>query len=61
MGGAVLCAWQRLPAFARKFPEAKVWTVPDLWSFPLDLPAKLLGIDRYGDLLDTAPKVDFGA
>ena len=32
--------------FARRFPEAKVWAVPDQWSFPLDLPSPLLGIDE---------------
>ena len=32
--------------FARKFPEAKVWAVPDQWSFPVDLPSPLLGIDE---------------
>lgn len=44
--------------FARRFPDAKVWAVPDQWSFPLDLPAPLLGIDTVGtgggELLDTA-------
>lgn len=44
--------------FARKFPDAKVWAVPDQWSFPLDLPAPLLGIDTTGsgggELVDTA-------
>lgn len=44
--------------FARKFPDAKVWAVPDQWSFPLDLPAPLLGIDTQksggGELTDTA-------
>ena len=44
--------------FARRFPEAKVWAVPDQWSFPVDLPAPLLGIDTKGtgggDLTDTA-------
>merc|ERR1719327_988628 len=34
--------------FARKFPDAKVWAVPDQWSFPVDLPAPLLGIDTKG-------------
>jgi hypothetical protein len=34
--------------FARKFPSAKVWAVPDQWSFPLDLPAPFLGIDTKG-------------
>ena len=45
--------------FARKFPEAKVWAVPDQWSFPLDLPSPLLGIDEKGsgggELTDTLP------
>merc|ERR1719247_3071282 len=44
--------------FARKFPDAKVWAVPDQWAFPLDLPPPLLGIDTKGsgggDLVDTA-------
>mmetsp|Transcript_1773 Transcript_1773/g.4438 ORF Transcript_1773/g.4438 Transcript_1773/m.4438 type:complete len:531 (+) Transcript_1773:24-1616(+) len=43
--------------FARKFPSAKVWAVPDQWSFPLDLPAPLLGINTKGsgggELIDT--------
>lgn len=33
-----------VPAFARKFPEAAVHVVPDQWSYPLDLPPRLLGI-----------------
>ena len=45
--------------FARRFPEAKVWAVPDQWSFPLDLPSPLLGIDEAksggGELTDTRP------
>ena len=45
--------------FARKFPEAKVWAVPDQWSFPLNLPAAAYGIDSQGtgggELVDTAP------
>jgi len=44
--------------FARKFPDAKVWAVPDQWSFPLDLPASFLGIDTQGSgggaLIDTS-------
>jgi len=44
--------------FARRFPNAKVWAVPDQWSFPLDLPAPLLGVDTSGsgggELVDTA-------
>merc|ERR1719161_1754657 len=44
--------------FARRFPNAKVWAVPDQWSFPLNLPAKDFGIDTEGsgggDLTDTA-------
>ena len=44
--------------FARKFPEAKVWAVPDQWAWPLDLPGPLLGIDTKGsgggELVDTA-------
>jgi len=48
-----------VPSFSRHFPAAKVWAVPDLWSFPVDLPSPLLGIDTKrsggGDLVDTAP------
>lgn len=44
--------------FARKFPDAHVWAVPDQWSFPLDLPARFFGIDTAGsgggELVDTA-------
>lgn len=44
--------------FARRFPDAKVWAVPNQWSFPLDLPAPLLGINTKGsgggELTDTA-------
>lgn len=44
--------------FARKFPNAKVWTVPDQWAFPIDIPPTFLGIDVEGSgggfLVDTA-------
>lgn len=30
--------------FQRRFPEAQVYVVPNLWSFPLNLPLPLLGI-----------------
>jgi hypothetical protein len=42
------------PAFSREFPQAKLWAVPDQWSWPLDLPPPLLGLNATGDLLDTA-------
>ena len=46
------------PPFARQFPTAKVWAVPDQWSFPIDLPAPLLGINTRatggGELTDSA-------
>lgn len=42
------------PAFSREFPEAKLWAVPDQWSWPVDLPPPLLGLNATGDLLDTA-------
>lgn len=38
--------------FARRWPEAKVYTVPQQWSFPLDLPSALFGIFSSGDLVD---------
>ena len=43
-----------------RVPRAeKVWAVPGQWSFPLDLPARLLGIDTAGtgggELVDTSP------
>mmetsp|Transcript_26647 Transcript_26647/g.49053 ORF Transcript_26647/g.49053 Transcript_26647/m.49053 type:complete len:594 (+) Transcript_26647:75-1856(+) len=44
--------------FARRFPEAKVWAVPDQWSFPLNLPEEDFGIfareSGGGDLVNTA-------
>ena len=44
--------------FHRKFPDAKVWAVPDQYSWPVDLDAALLGIDTKGTgggkLLDTS-------
>jgi hypothetical protein len=41
--------------FARQFPDAKVWAVPNQWSYPLNLPAKDFGIDisTGGELTDT--------
>lgn len=30
--------------FQRRFPKAQVWVVPNLWSFPINLPLPLLGI-----------------
>ena len=45
-------------AFARRFRRPR-WAVPDQWSFPLDLPSPLLGIDEKGsgggELTDTLP------
>lgn len=32
-------------AFSPPSLPSQVWAVPDQWSFPLDLPAPLLGID----------------
>lgn len=44
--------------FARRFPEAKVWAVPDQWSFPVNLPEEDFGIfareSGGGDLVNTA-------
>lgn len=44
--------------FARKFPDAKVWAVPDQWSWPLPLSAPALGINTKGsgggELVDSA-------
>ncbi|CAE7667711.1 hflX [Symbiodinium pilosum] len=44
--------------FARRWPDAKVYTVPQQWSWPLDLPSPFYGIFSSGDLKDadtTAP------
>lgn len=44
-----------LAPFSREFPTAKVWAVPDQWSWPVDLPGPLLGINTTGgQLVDTA-------
>lgn len=44
-----------LAPFSREFPTAKVWVVPDQWSWPVDLPGPLLGINTTGgQLVDTA-------
>lgn len=44
-----------LAPFSREFPSAKVWAVPDQWSWPVDLPGPLLGINTTGgQLVDTA-------
>jgi hypothetical protein len=32
-----------VPAMARAFPAAQVWITPGQWSFPLNLPPRLLG------------------
>eukprot|EP00929_Paragymnodinium_shiwhaense_P113418 TRINITY_DN81712_c0_g1_i1.p1 TRINITY_DN81712_c0_g1~~TRINITY_DN81712_c0_g1_i1.p1 ORF type:complete len:486 (+),score=120.63 TRINITY_DN81712_c0_g1_i1:65-1522(+) len=41
-----------VPPFSRKFPEAKVYTVGPLFSWPIDLPSALLGIFAAGELKD---------
>ncbi|CAE7684173.1 hflX [Symbiodinium microadriaticum] len=38
--------------FARRWPDAKVYTVPQQWSWPLDLPTAFYGIFSSGDLKD---------
>jgi len=39
--------------FARRWPEAKVYTVPQQWSWPIDLPQQLFGIFSVGDIKDS--------
>jgi hypothetical protein len=34
-----------LPAFCRRYPNARVWVADGIWSVPIDLPLPLLGID----------------
>uniref|UniRef100_A0A7S4G9A2 DUF4336 domain-containing protein n=1 Tax=Eutreptiella gymnastica TaxID=73025 RepID=A0A7S4G9A2_9EUGL len=41
--------------FARKYPKAQVWAVPDTWSWPINLPLSLLGIRVHGMVGQTAP------
>lgn len=44
--------------FARRWPDAKVFTVPQQWSWPVDLPSAFYGIFASGELKDrdeTAP------
>lgn len=36
--------------FARKFPKAKVYTAPNQWSWPINLPAPLFGIFARGTI-----------
>jgi len=38
--------------FARRWPDAKVFTVPQQWSWPLDLPSAFYGIFAAGELKD---------
>lgn len=38
--------------FSRRFPDAKVYTVPQQWSWPLDLPSALYGIFATGEIKD---------
>lgn len=40
--------------FSRRWPEAKVYTVPQQWSWPLDLPSLFYGING-AELLDEEP------
>mmetsp|Transcript_46348 Transcript_46348/g.110345 ORF Transcript_46348/g.110345 Transcript_46348/m.110345 type:complete len:480 (-) Transcript_46348:24-1463(-) len=37
---------------SRRWPEAQVYTVPQQWSWPIDLPPALVGIFSKGDLKD---------
>lgn len=41
--------------FAQKFPNATVWFHPGQWSFPLNLPIELTGVDQRGPLLREIP------
>jgi len=38
--------------FSRRWPEAKVYIVPQQWSWPFDLPSQLYGIFADGELKD---------
>eukprot|EP00878_Enallax_costatus_P007051 GHUV01007390.1.p1 GENE.GHUV01007390.1~~GHUV01007390.1.p1 ORF type:complete len:359 (+),score=32.26 GHUV01007390.1:261-1337(+) len=47
--------------FSRRFPEAKVYTTPFQWSFPLNLPPQFFGVFPAGTLIDgddTTPWAD---
>jgi hypothetical protein len=43
--------------FSRRFPNAKVYTTPYQWSFPLNLPPQLFGIFPAGELRSDDPNV----
>jgi hypothetical protein len=48
--------------FARKFPQAQVWVIPQQWSFPLNLPLSWLGFpaQRTKVLPTDSSKTPFG-
>mmetsp|Transcript_22393 Transcript_22393/g.40348 ORF Transcript_22393/g.40348 Transcript_22393/m.40348 type:complete len:467 (-) Transcript_22393:38-1438(-) len=47
--------------FARRWPDAKVYTVPQLWSWPIDLPSAFYGIFSAGDLKDADSEAPWAA
>eukprot|EP00930_Biecheleria_cincta_P049039 TRINITY_DN34283_c0_g1_i1.p1 TRINITY_DN34283_c0_g1~~TRINITY_DN34283_c0_g1_i1.p1 ORF type:complete len:469 (+),score=82.88 TRINITY_DN34283_c0_g1_i1:45-1451(+) len=47
--------------FARRWPEAKVYTVPQQWSWPIDLPQQLYGIFAAGELKDSDTEAPWSA
>jgi hypothetical protein len=47
--------------FSRRFPEAKVYTVPQQWSFPIDLPTAFYGIFAAGEIRDRDAEAPWAA
>jgi len=47
--------------FSRRFPDAQVYTVPQQWSFPLDLPTAFYGIFAAGEIRDRDTEAPWAA
>eukprot|EP00418_Pyrodinium_bahamense_P088336 CAMPEP_0179040536 /NCGR_PEP_ID=MMETSP0796-20121207/15696_1 /TAXON_ID=73915 /ORGANISM="Pyrodinium bahamense, Strain pbaha01" /LENGTH=473 /DNA_ID=CAMNT_0020736881 /DNA_START=254 /DNA_END=1674 /DNA_ORIENTATION=+ len=47
--------------FSRRWPEAKVFVVPQQWSWPVDLPSAFFGIFATGDLKDRDEETPWAA
>mmetsp|Transcript_69693 Transcript_69693/g.154215 ORF Transcript_69693/g.154215 Transcript_69693/m.154215 type:complete len:482 (-) Transcript_69693:45-1490(-) len=47
--------------FSRRWPDAKVFTVPEQWSWPIDLPSAFFGIFSAGELKDRDTETPWAA